>query len=263
MVYTILFTSPQKEEFLCTLQLFLKFIKFVSCLSEMTFSSLIILTLSFSVADEICDRNSENCEDISASRGKRANFYSSTRSNIQDVVNISSTVNLNDGVKIPIFGLGVYLAGSGQETRTAVLWALENGYRQIDTAARYMNEESVGEAIRQSKISRGEIFVVTKLYDTDHGYEETLKAFNKSLGKLGMEYVDLYLMHSPLPDKVAPSWNAMIKLQQQGLIRFVVRFRFKEKTSLAPARVGSERQRPLHMKASQMIHILICESTQK
>lgn len=183
----------------------------------MIYFSLILLTLSLSVADEICDRNSENCEDIS--KVKRANFYTSTRS-IQDV-NISSTVTLNDGVKIPIFGLGVYLAGTGQETRNAVLWALENGYRQIDTAARYMNEESVGQAIRESKIPREDIFVVTKLYDTDHGYEETLIAFNKSLAKLGMEYVDLYLVHSPLPDKVVPSWNAMVKLQQQGLIRFV------------------------------------------
>ena len=182
------------------------------------YASLILLTLSFSLADEICDRNSENCEDTS--KVKRVNFYTTTRSDMQDV-NIASTVTLNDGAKIPIFGLGVYLAGSGQETRNAVLWALENGYRQIDTAARYMNEESVGEAIKESKIPRKDLFVVTKLYDSDHGYEETLKAFNKSLGKLGMEYVDLYLMHSPLPDKVVASWNAMIKLQQQGLIRFV------------------------------------------
>ncbi|KAJ7387023.1 hypothetical protein OS493_003986 [Desmophyllum pertusum] len=84
-----------------------------------------------------------------------------------------------------------------------------------------MNEESVGEAITESKIPREDIFVVTKLYDDDHGYEETLKAFDKSLGKLGMEYVDLYLMHSPVPDKVVPSWNAMVKLQQQGLVRSI------------------------------------------
>lgn len=184
----------------------------------MIYSCLILWAFSFSLAHEICDRKSENCEDLA--NVKRANFYSSTRSNIQDV-NISSTVTLNDGVKIPIFGLGVYLTGSGQDTRNAVLWAMENGYRQIDTAARYMNEESVGEAIREGKIPREDIFVVTKLYDTDHGFEETLSAFNKSLGKLGMEYVDLYLMHSPVPDKVVPSWNAMVKLQQQGLIRFV------------------------------------------
>lgn len=180
--------------------------------------TLILLTLSFSVGVEICDRNSDNCEDTS--KVKHANFYTSPQPNTQSV-NISSSVTLNDGVQIPIYGLGVYLAGSGEETRQAVFWALENGYRQIDTAARYMNEESVGEAIRESKIPREDIFVVTKLYDTDHGYDETLAAFNNSLGKLGMEYVDLYLMHSPLPDKIVPSWNAMVKLQEQGLIRFV------------------------------------------
>lgn len=163
-------------------------------------------------------RNSDNCEDTS--KVKHANFYTSPQPNTQSV-NISSSVTLNDGVQIPIYGLGVYLAGSGEETRQAVLWALENGYRQIDTAARYMNEESVGEAIRESKIPREDIFVVTKLYDTDHGYDETLAAFNNSLGKLGMEYVDLYLMHSPLPDKIVPSWNAMVKLQEQGLIRSI------------------------------------------
>ena len=185
----------------------------------MIYCALILMTLSFPVTDEICDRNwSDNCEDVS--KVNHANFYTSTHPNIQSV-NISSSVTLNDGVKIPIYGLGVYLAGSGEETRNAVLWALENGYRQIDTAARYMNEESVGEAIRDSKIPREDLFVVTKLYDTDHGYEETFAAFNKSLGKLGMEFVDLYLMHSPLPDKIVPSWNAMVKLQQQGLIRFV------------------------------------------
>ena len=186
----------------------------------------ILLILSLSVADEICDRdainNQNNCEDIS--KVKHARFYTSTRSSGEDV-KMSSIVTLNDGVKIPIFGLGVYLAGSGEETRNAVRWALENGYRQIDTAARYKNEESVGEAIRESKIPREDIFVVTKLYDDDHGYEETMSAFNKSLGKLGMDYVDLYLIHSPVPDKVVPSWNAMVKLQQQGLIRFV-RFLF-------------------------------------
>ena len=184
----------------------------------MIYFILILLTLSFSVADEICDTDSDNCE--ATSKVNHANFYTSTHPNIQRV-NISSSVTLNDGVKIPIYGLGVYQAGSAEETRSAVLWALENGYRQIDTAARYMNEESVGDAIRESKIPREDIFVVTKLYDTDHGYEETLMAFNKSLGKLGMEFVDLYLMHSPIPDKIVPSWNAMVKLQQQGLIRFV------------------------------------------
>ena len=179
-----------------------------------------LFMLPLSLAGDSCDTNSETCKDKDLARDNRASFYTSTpRSNI---INISSTLTLNDGVRIPIFGLGVYQAGSGEETRNAVLWALNNGYRQIDTAARYMNEESVGEAVRESKIPREDIFVVTKLYDNDHGFDETLTAFNRSLGKLGMEYVDLYLMHSPVPDKVVPSWNAMVKLQQQGQIRCVI-----------------------------------------
>lgn len=190
---------------------------FISCnfTGEMVnFAILFIISLSF--ADDTCDSNSGNCRDLPAD--KRANFYTP-----QSNLNISATLTLNDGVKIPIFGLGVYQARSGDETRNAVLWALETGYRQIDTAARYMNEESVGEAIRKSKIPRENIFVVTKLFDDDHGFDEALRAFRKSLGKLGLEYVDLYLMHSPVPDKVVPSWNAMVKLQQQGLTRFVKR----------------------------------------
>lgn len=177
---------------------------------------LFLLMASVSLADDTCQSGSKNCQDFAGD--DRVNFYTTPRSNI---INISAALTLNDGVKIPIFGLGVYQAGSGEETRKAVLWALERGYRQIDTASRYMNEESVGEAIKESKIPRENLFVVTKLYDTDHGFEETLGAFKKSLGKLGLEYVDLYLMHAPVPDKVVPSWNAMVKLQREGLIRFV------------------------------------------
>ena len=175
-----------------------------------------ILLFSLCLADDTCVSSRQNC-DIAA-KNNHVDFYtSSPRSNI---MNISSTVTLNDGVKIPIFGLGVYQARLGEETRNAVTWALEKGYRQIDTASRYLNEESVGEALKESNIPREDIFVVTKLYDDDHGFDETLSAFNDSLTKLGLKYVDLYLIHSPVPDKVVPSWSAMVKLQQQGLIRF-------------------------------------------
>lgn len=187
-------------------------------LSKMINVLMFLLFLPSRIADDTCDSSRQNCELIT-SKDNYANFYTSSLQ--RNIMNISSTLTLNDGVKIPIFGLGVYQASAGQETRRAVTWALEKGYRQIDTAARYMNEESVGQAIRNSKIRRENVFVVTKLYDDDHGFDETLKAFNDSLGKLGLEYVDLYLMHSPVPDKVLPSWNAMVKLQQQGLIRFV------------------------------------------
>lgn len=196
---------------------------FVLCffiLSKMINVLMFLLFLPSRIADpdDTCDSSRQNCELIT-SKDNYANFYTSSLQ--LNIMNISSTLTLNDGVKIPIFGLGVYQASAGEETRRAVTWALEKGYRQIDTAARYMNEESVGQAIRNSKIQRENVFVVTKLYDDDHGFDETLKAFNDSLGKLGLEYVDLYLMHSPVPDKVLPSWNAMVKLQQQGLIRFV------------------------------------------
>lgn len=118
-----------------------------------------------------------------------------------------------------MYGFGVHGAKPGTETVQAVHWALQEGYRLIDTASRYNNEESVGEAIRTSGIPREDIFVITKLYDDDHGYDETMAAFWKSLSRLGLEYVDMYLIHAPVPDKVVPSWKAMVELKKQGLIR--------------------------------------------
>ena len=132
---------------------------------------------------------------------------------------INTSIVLNDGVQSPVFGLGVHGIKPGKETIDAVHWALKEGYRLIDTASRYNNEESVGEAVRTSGIPREDIFVITKLYDDDHGYDETIAAFSKSLIYLGLDYVDMYLIHAPVPDKVVPSWKAMIELKNQGLIR--------------------------------------------
>ena len=132
---------------------------------------------------------------------------------------INSTVILNDGTRSPVYGLGVHGAKPGKETVQAVHWALQEGYRLIDTASRYNNEQSVGEAMRTSGIPREDIFVITKLYDDDHGYDETIAAFGKSLSRLGLEYMDMYLIHAPVPDKVVPSWKAMVELKKQGLIR--------------------------------------------
>lgn len=185
-----------------------------------TFCMVSVKRARFAIQQAWKRRDADKCED-NAFKVKHTKLYSITPSRSEPDVNISSALTLNDGVKIPIFGLGVYQAGSGVETKNAVRCALENGYRQIDTAARYKNEDSVGEAIKESKIPREDIFVVTKLYDDDHGFDKTLAAFNKSLGKLGTEYVDLYLMHSPVPDNVISSWSAMVKLRQQGLVRFV------------------------------------------
>lgn len=126
---------------------------------------------------------------------------------------------LNDGNFIPRFGLGVWKMKQGPATVNAITWALKVGYRQIDTASRYGNEESVGKAIRTSSIPREEIYVTTKLYDDQHGYNETLKAFNDSLSRLGLDYVDLYLIHSPKNGKIVSTWEAMIDLQRKQLIR--------------------------------------------
>ena len=162
---------------------------------------LISLTLCLSQSDQCSDKN---C-------GKDfKNLYEDNR-----------RIRLNDGNYIPTFGLGVWKIPNGQNTVNAVTWALQAGYRQIDTAARYGNEESVGEAIRESGIQREQIYITTKLYDDCHGYNETLEAFHKSLKRLGLDYIDLYLIHSPMNGKILPTWRAMMELRNRKLVRYV------------------------------------------
>src|SRR5215210_3153009 len=103
-------------------------------------------------------------------------------------------LTLNNGVSMPAFGLGVYQSRP-EETVEAVRTAIAEGYRLIDTAAAYFNEEQVGEGIRQGGIHRGELFVTTKLWMSDYGYDQALDAFDRSIRKLGLDYVDLYLLH--------------------------------------------------------------------
>ena len=134
---------------------------------------------------------------------------------------IESRILLNDGNKIPVLGLGVWQASPGKETRRAVGYALERGYRLIDTARMYGNEKDVGAAVRESGIPREEIFVTTKLWNTDHGYEAALRAFAASRGDLGLEYVDLYLIHWPVPRLRHESWKAFLKLREDGLARSI------------------------------------------
>lgn len=131
---------------------------------------------------------------------------------------IQAKVTLNDGYQMPLFGLGVYNA-NGDDCRNAVKFALQNGYRLIDTATFYDNEAEVGQAIKESGVKREDIFVVTKLWNADHGYEECLKAFNTSLKKLDTGYIDLYLIHSPSPGGNVDSYKAMLKLQEEGVLR--------------------------------------------
>lgn len=122
-------------------------------------------------------------------------------------------------MSIPVLGLGVYQA-SPRETRAACLAAFELGYRHVDTASMYGNEKEVGEAIRASGLPRSELFVTTKLWNSDHGYEKALRAFADSHKKLGLEQIDLFLIHFPAPKRV-DSWRALVKLKADGLCRAI------------------------------------------
>ncbi|WP_411760171.1 aldo/keto reductase [Streptomyces tunisiensis] len=129
---------------------------------------------------------------------------------------------LNDGTTIPALGLGTWPMDDAEAER-AVTTALEAGYRLIDTAANYRNETGVGRAVAGAGVPRDEIVVTTKLPGRHHGYEETLASFEESRARLGLEYVDLYLIHWPLPrvGKYVDSWKAMIKLREDGLVRSI------------------------------------------
>lgn len=124
---------------------------------------------------------------------------------------------LSNGVKIPMLGYGT-LQISPKNAKSCVLSALESGYRMIDTAASYFNEKEIGRAIKESKIPRQEIFLITKLWVQDAGYEKTLEAFEASLKKLHVDYIDLYLIHQPYNDYYG-AWRAMEELYRQGKIR--------------------------------------------
>ncbi|MFI2856113.1 aldo/keto reductase [Paenibacillus sp. JSM ZJ436] len=128
---------------------------------------------------------------------------------------------LRDGVQMPWLGLGVYKSKEGEEVIHAVKSAIAAGYRSIDTAAIYGNEEGVGQAIRECGVPREELFITTKVWNDDQGYEATLQACETSLKKLGLDYVDLYLIHWPGKDKYKETWKALIYLQEQGLVRSI------------------------------------------
>jgi diketogulonate reductase-like aldo/keto reductase len=136
-------------------------------------------------------------------------------------VGIDQVVTLNNGVQMPVLGLGVWQAERGNECRQAVLWALEAGYRHIDTARIYGNEKDVGAAIRESGLPRGEIFVTTKLWNSDQGYEKALRAFDHSLTTLDLDYVDLYLIHWPAPGTRDDSWRALQRILEEGRVRAI------------------------------------------
>ncbi|WP_058302466.1 aldo/keto reductase [Gorillibacterium timonense] len=130
--------------------------------------------------------------------------------------NVASTVTLNNGVQMPQFGLGVWKAKEGSEVVEAVKAAIAAGYRSIDTAAVYGNEEGVGQAIRECGVPREELFITTKVWNSEQGYDTTLAAFDASLSKLGLDYVDLYLIHWPVKGKYKETWRALEKLYAEG-----------------------------------------------
>lgn len=139
------------------------------------------------------------------------------------------TISLNNGVDIPQVGLGVWQAKEGTEVERAVSAALEVGYRLIDTAAIYGNEAGVGTAIKASGIPREEIFITTKLWNAHHAFDDALRAFDESLAKLGTDYVDLYLIHWPLPmeGKFTQAWKAMEQLYRSKRVRAIGVSNFK------------------------------------
>lgn len=128
-------------------------------------------------------------------------------------------VRLNNGVMMPSVGFGVYQIDKN-ETKATVLEALEVGYRMIDTAASYFNEREVGEAIRESGLPRESVFVTSKLWVQDYEYDDALRAFDRSLSELGLDYIDLYLLHKPYGNYYA-AWRALERLHKEGRIRAI------------------------------------------
>lgn len=135
--------------------------------------------------------------------------------------NLQDTTTLHNGVKMPWFGLGVFKVQEGSEVVESVKAALRNGYKSIDTAAVYRNEEGVGQAIKEAGVPREELFITTKVWNSDQGYESTLQAFKTSMEKLGLDYLDLYLIHWPVAGKYKETWKALEKLYKDGRVRAI------------------------------------------
>lgn len=137
------------------------------------------------------------------------------------VESVQDTVNLHNGVAIPWLGLGTWKAAEGGEVEQAVAWALELGYRSIDTAAVYGNEQGVGRAVADSDVARDDLFLTTKVWNSDQGYDATLRAFDASLERLGVERVDLYLVHWPVEGKYKQTWKALEQIYRDGRARAI------------------------------------------
>ncbi|MGM9926000.1 MAG: aldo/keto reductase [Bacillus sp. (in: firmicutes)] len=132
------------------------------------------------------------------------------------ITGLQDTVTLHNGVKMPTFGLGVYKMEDGEQVVHSIKSAVKAGYRSIDTASFYKNEEGVGQAIKEAGVPREQLFITTKVWNDDQGYESTLTAFEESLKKLDVDYIDLYLVHWPVPGKYKETWKAMEKIYRDG-----------------------------------------------
>ena len=141
------------------------------------------------------------------------------------VINLQDTTILHNGVKMPWFGLGVFKVEEGPELVNAVKTAITHGYRSIDTAAIYANEEGVGkgieEGLKAAGISREELFVTSKVWNSDLGYESTIAAYERSLQKLGLDYLDLYLIHWPVEGEYKEAWRALETLYKEGKVKAI------------------------------------------
>jgi diketogulonate reductase-like aldo/keto reductase len=137
------------------------------------------------------------------------------------ITDIQGTTNLANGVKMPYLGIGCFLVKEGNEVVQTVKYALEAGYRHIDTAAAYENEEGVGRGIRESSVPREEIFLTSKVWNTDQGYDSTLKAFDETLLRLQTDYLDLYLIHWPVKEKYRSTWKALERLYRDKRVRAI------------------------------------------
>ncbi|KQU60795.1 aldo/keto reductase [Rossellomorea marisflavi] len=137
------------------------------------------------------------------------------------IKNLASTKTLHNGLEIPFVGLGVYQMKNPEETVNAVRTAIETGYRSVDTAAVYGNEEEVGQGVRDSGVNREDLFITSKVWNADQGYDSTLSAFDESLKKLQMDYLDLYLIHWPVEGKYKDTWKALERLHGEGLIKSI------------------------------------------
>ncbi|PAQ14312.1 aldo/keto reductase [Bacillaceae bacterium SAOS 7] len=137
------------------------------------------------------------------------------------VQNLQDTFTLHNGVAMPYVGLGVYKMTDEEEAYTAMMSAIDIGYRLIDTAAFYDNEHMVGKAVRDHSIDRQDLFVTSKVWNSDQGYDETLRAFEQSLKQLNMDYLDLYLVHWPVKEKYKETWRALERLYQEGVVRAI------------------------------------------